>query len=572
VTSTILGDWSTQYAGSTLDLTGYNLNFEDRFNGSTIGSSTASASAYNWFAPVRPTFGAATFAGPGSAVNPFSFGAGGLNIAMQQVNGAWQSGYIQSMNSAGQGYSQQYGYFEVSAKLPPGYGSWPGFELFSTNASTTRVEIDYLEAYGSDPLHNHAAVHFTPQTGSTLSQKVDDSLISTLNSTLFDGQFHTYGVKVDPDWITIYMDRVELGRFPSNAYVAQPLMMAMDLAMNPSEVASASGEYDMQIGYMRAYADPNLTALVLHGTAAGESIVGTAFNDTIDGGGGLDTLSGGAGDDTYYVDNAGDVIVEAPGGGTDTVVSSISYSLSGKEIENLTLTGTANLTATGNGYNNAITGNSGDNTIDGGAGADTMTGGAGNDTYYVDNAGDVVNEYSGGGTDKIVSSVSYDLHNANYVENLTLSGSANINATGQALNNVLVGNSGANVLNGASGDDTLDGGLGCDTLIGGAGRDLFVFDSALNSTTNVDTISDFNVVDDTIRLDHKIFTALAVGALPSNAFVLGAKATHAADRILYDYRTGDLYYDADGSGAAAQVKFAHLATGLKLTSGDFVIV
>jgi beta-glucanase (GH16 family) len=574
MTSTILGDWTTQYAGSKLDLTGYNLNFDDEFTTNSVGASGASASSYNWFAPVRPTFGSATFVGPDAGTSPFSVNSSGLNIAMQQVNGSWQSGYMQTMNSANQGYSQEYGYFEVKAKLPAGFGSWPGFELFSTSGSPTRVEIDYLEAYGTDALHHHAAVHFTPQgASSTLASKVDDSYITKLNATLFDGQFHTYGVKVDPNWITIYMDRVELERFPSNQYVAQPLMMAMDLAMNPSEVAKATGVYNMQIEYMRAYADPQYTALVLHGAAAGgESLVGTAFNDTFYGGAAADTMSGGAGDDTYHVSNPGDVIVEAANGGTDTVVSTIDYNLAGKQIENLTLDGTANLTGIGNAFNNVITGNSGDNTINGGSGADTMIGGAGNDLYYVDNTGDVVTEYAGGGTDKIYTWVSYDLHNANYVENLTLGGNTNIDGTGNSLNNVLMGNGGANHLDGASGDDTIDGGLGCDTLTGGSGKDVFVFDTALNGTTNVDTITDFVVTDDKIQLAHSIFTAIGTGALASSAFVTGTKAIHATDRIIYNATTGDLYYDPDGSGAAAQVKFAHLAPGLHLTNGNFVVV
>src|SRR4029077_11009101 len=130
---------------------------------------------------------------------------------------------------------------------------------------------------------------------------------------------------------------------------------------------------------------------------------GNSGSNTLNGGAGADTMNGGDGNDTYIVDNVGDVVKEtfddALGGTADTVFSSVTYSLApgtaglqGFGIENLTLTGVANISATGNGKNNVLNGNSGSNTLNGGAGADTMNGGDGNDTYIVDNVGDVVKE------------------------------------------------------------------------------------------------------------------------------------------------------------------------------------
>ncbi|MFN0263780.1 beta strand repeat-containing protein [Tepidamorphus sp. 3E244] len=205
---------------------------------------------------------------------------------------------------------------------------------------------------------------------------------------------------------------------------------------------------------------------VITGNSAGNVLTGLGGNDTLDGQGGADTMIGGTGDDTYVVDDAGDSILEQTGEGTDEVRSSISYTL-GSDVENLTLTGTDNVDATGNAAINEITGNAGDNTIDGGAAADLMMGGGGNDTFIVDNTGDTVVENFNEGTDEIRSSVTYTL--PEHVELLTLTGTDNIDATGNALDNTITGN---------IGDNILDGGSGADTLIGGGGNDTFFVDDA----------------------------------------------------------------------------------------------
>ncbi|MBS3028021.1 MAG: hypothetical protein HCA25_13315 [Dolichospermum sp. DET50] len=202
------------------------------------------------------------------------------------------------------------------------------------------------------------------------------------------------------------------------------------------------------------------------GNTLNNTLTGNSGNNILNGGTGADTLIGDDGNDTYIVDNTSDTVVELDNKGTDTVNSSVTYTLS-DNVENLTLTGGGSVNGTGNSLNNIITANIGSNILDGGVGNDTLIGGAGNDTYIVDSVDDVVTEAANAGIDTVQSSVTYTL--ATNVENLVLTGINNLNGTGNTLNNTLTGNSGNNILN---------GGTGADNLIGGAGDDTYIVDNA----------------------------------------------------------------------------------------------
>ena len=224
----------------------------------------------------------------------------------------------------------------------------------------------------------------------------------------------------------------------------------------------------------------------INGLAGNDSLFGLAGNDILDGGAGADRMEGGDGSDTYIVDNIGDQIIEDSNSSnpsapyfTDTVKSSITWTL-GDGLENLTLTGNANINGTGNASSNSLIGNDANNTLIGGAGndflaggggSDILNGGADNDTYVIRDTNDTIIEAANGGRDIVNSSISYTL-GAN-LEDLELVGTAAINGTGNAFNNLLQGNSADNTLNGGDGDDNLVGGGGKDILIGGNGNDTY---------------------------------------------------------------------------------------------------
>ncbi|MBD2678282.1 MULTISPECIES: calcium-binding protein [Nostoc] len=346
----------------------------------------------------------------------------------------------------------------------------------------------------------------------------------------------------------------------------------------------------------------------LQGGADNDSLIGGSGTDFMDGGGGDDTLIGGTGNDflignfgndLYVVDSIGDSITEySAQDGTDTVQSSVSWTL-GTFLENLTLTGTASISGTGNSLDNTINGNSGNNglsggdgndTLNGGAGKDTLIGGAGNDTYIIDSTTDTIIELANGGNDTVRSSVSYTL--GDRLDNLILTGSNAINGTGNGGSNKITGNNANNVLNGSGGNDTLSGLSGNDTLIGGSGNDVLVggggndsFKYATgaafsNATLGVDTITDFQTANDKIVLSKKTFTALTsnvgIGFSKSSEFAVVANDAAAATSkafIVYSQGTGNLFYNQNGSsaGLGTGAGFATLTTNPLLAATNFIL-
>ncbi len=290
------------------------------------------------------------------------------------------------------------------------------------------------------------------------------------------------------------------------------------------------------------------------GNTLANVITGNPGANLLDGQAGSDIMRGLDGDDAYVVDSLNDNVIETAGGGSDTILASLSYALA-SEVENLTLLGTGAIDATGNVLANVITGNDNANLIDGRDGADVMRGLGGNDTYVADNAGDMVDETAVGsdGIDTVLASTSFVLGEG--VESLTLTGTAAINGTGNALANTIAGNGAANI------------------LTGGAGADSFLFGAKLNKKANVDTLADFSHADDTIILDNAIFTKLKKeGVLKGKLFHEGKKAHDGNDRIIYNENNGKLTFDKNGDHKGGAMKFAALPEDLDLNKGDFFVV
>lgn len=219
-----------------------------------------------------------------------------------------------------------------------------------------------------------------------------------------------------------------------------------------------------------------------NGGTGNDTLIGLGGADRFDGGGGANRLQGGTGNDTFVIDSIQDTLVELADEGSDTVESSINFTLQ-DNFENLTLLPPA-LIARGNALPNQLNGNELDNTLDGKAGIDTMAGSAGSDTYLVDRTSDSIVEFvfAGTSTDVVKSTANYTL--PDNVEDLFLFGAEAVRGTGNDAANKITGNAQENVL---------DGGPGDDVLIGGAGNDTYLVNSSLdkvreNSTDDIDQV------------------------------------------------------------------------------------
>jgi Ca2+-binding RTX toxin-like protein len=332
------------------------------------------------------------------------------------------------------------------------------------------------------------------------------------------------------------------------------------------------------------------------GTNGNDSLVGTSGVDTIEGLGGNDTLVGlgssdsligGLGNDRYVV-GSGDVLSDA--GGTDTIETSITWHLAAG-FENLVATGTATTSHGGNNLNNHITGNAGSNWIAGREGNDTLLGGGGNDTFNMSNGagsnygGDSIDGGTGvdtldyGAAARTAVTVNLEAGTASG-GGLDGGGTATLvsieNVNGSAFNDEITGNSAANFLFGFDGFDQLDGRSGNDRLEGAGGADWYIFTTGPGSA-NADTVVGFASGFDEIVLDGSVHANSGGDgefAASDSRFAAGAgfnSGQDASDRVIYNTSTGQLWYDADGSGAGTAQLIATLQGTPTIAATDIII-
>ncbi|MBQ0823405.1 hypothetical protein KBI52_24770 [Microvirga sp. HBU67558] len=447
------------------------------------------------------------------------------------------------------------------------YGEWGGSPLFayrglSSFQEQSSASVDAIMT-GADQLNGSSNADYLEGSGG------DDRLYGGPGADTLNG-----GSGNDTYFVDSRDDRILEAPAGGHDIVSTTVSFAMAADAEIEELWAAEG----------------VNSLSLIGNDFANLIVGTPGDDEIDGKGGADVLIGQNGNDLYIVDSLWDVVREETGQGYDTIITQVSFTLSDNVEVLKAAGGFSPVDLVGNEHSNEIFGNiganiirgldgddrlygdGGDDILDGGTGQDFLYGGIGNDLLSGEDGTDVL--YGDMGKDTIDGGAGHDRLYGGTESNWLIGQSGDDTLYGGVHADTLQGGEGFDRLYGDTGNDSLDGGFGNDTLAGGWGRDTFVFRNALNARANFDTITDFNVKDDTIRLENGVFKKLRkTGKLHSDYLIIGGKSQDANDYLVYNRKNGYLSYDADGAGSKYKpVLFFKLKPGLAITEKDFFII
>lgn len=405
-----------------LNLNGYRLTFDEEFNQQSISRAAGSTtwgdirSEWRLGANADIGFGSSSFVDPASGYNPFSTAGGVLNITAVPDRtaagypGSWESGLITTQGS----FSQVYGYFEIRADFSDLAGAWDAFwllpdvQILDPHNADGWQELDIVEHYGSWDKGVYSTIHTTdPQNG--IPWQENRQIYSELAEP---AGYHVYGMLWKPDRISFYVDGQPVGSQVTPSDMHRPMYLLADLATqtNPggNNANAANVPIRSSIDYIRVYSstadgtsvvldevsspdgqDPGLYGATsrLNGFApsvtrgSDPSRTGST-TDVLLGGPGADRMLGGEGNDLYEVTEAGDLVIEAPGQGIDTVFAYVNYQLP-DHVEVLSMAFGTQVYGVGNAGDNTILGNAQANVIQGGAGYDVLVGGAGADLFVV---------------------------------------------------------------------------------------------------------------------------------------------------------------------------------------------
>jgi beta-glucanase (GH16 family) len=238
-------------AGTRLDVSDMELTFDEPFDKLDV---SAWGPGTRWIAhtPWNGDFGDATFVNPVPGF-PFSVENGILRIeARQEADGKWRSGLLSSTDHYGRGFSQQFGYFEMRAKLPKGPGLWPAFWLVGNADPDTSAELDIMEYYGAFPDMYESVVHVWKK--SDRGRAYQALLRHQVPTGSLSEDFHLYGASIEPDWIVLYLGRTEVGRTPTPPEFHRPMFILLNLAMGAGwPINETPNPSVLQVDYVRAY-------------------------------------------------------------------------------------------------------------------------------------------------------------------------------------------------------------------------------------------------------------------------------------------------------------------------------